>query len=445
MTYGIIILYKQPVIFNLYVHCCPWHKFFQRADVPENHSVIGVGLYKDGSIHCIDCQPVNFGAKLPSEYFIKGNDGIVTTYNTLPFEKYEVDWKEIIQNTLLKLYARNEYGNSFDSIRAFSKDFKTLNLIEETKGYDVDEIWNTHLLHNILSVCIGREQFSKLLKYFSEKFGIGELLKASQKLKYAAAKWSTIRGLLIKAKMLSSENNIAERVSQIINEIADIEENVAENLLQAISGGVCTNNLIKDNDIMHKYSDDNADIEVFMLDISEYFNNNAFGSFASKNSQADLTGTGHYFLKNGLPDDGIIKVDNNMIFKIKVSGDGINDNISCEGQIFELQNLLCKKGIMLLGCAEWGDFFEKLIINYTDGESEEIYIEFLDWWRGPAQGQTIAWEGQAAEKNMHGAELLGNKGRYLCARTYCTKLNKKIKNIILPNCPNIHLFAVSLA
>lgn len=114
------------------------------------------------------------------------------------------------------------------------------------------------------------------------------------------------------------------------------------------------------------------------------------------------------------------------------------DNISCMGQIIEISSNYCSQ-IMILSCAEWGNYFETIIINYTDGFSINIPFEVSDWaMKNQASHEVVAWDGVCIKIGDY-------KGvAYIYAQGHLLSHNGFISTIILPNCSNIHIFAISL-
>lgn len=91
-----------------------------------------------------------------------------------------------------------------------------------------------------------------------------------------------------------------------------------------------------------------------------------------------------------------------------------------------------------------GDFIEKLTIVFSNGDSETIEIMFTNWCKVPCFGERIALKCKAAYKNEMGEIENFANDRYLYGKTYNINPTNKIKLLKLPNCPNIHIYAISL-
>lgn len=119
------------------------------------------------------------------------------------------------------------------------------------------------------------------------------------------------------------------------------------------------------------------------------------------------------------------------------------DNLTCNGQIISVEKdqYNC---FMLLGCSEQNSFTDEVEIYYSDGSNEKVIISLSNWYLPPQFEDCIAWQGNIVEK-VDGSSILSTHLYQIFASKYRMNLdNKHIISIKLPECLNMHLFAISL-
>jgi hypothetical protein len=182
--------------------------------------------------------------------------------------------------------------------------------------------------------------------------------------------------------------------------------------------------------------------EIIPIIIDKHFNNIAFGKSISCDCGANFTGSGYYFLSDNAPAAGDMKLEN-MKFKFPLVGAGSVDNISCDDQEIEVAPGFYNS-IQLLGTAEYGDFTDHLTVEYENGDRKNVGIAFSEWWRSdPVYNEKIAWKGKIVEKREEKASVI-DRDHHIYAIERPIGNNGRITKIILPFCPNIHIFSISL-
>jgi hypothetical protein len=252
------------------------------------------------------------------------------------------------------------------------------------------------------------------------KYGIRDLLPVSLKLKEVSNIWNTVRGLLTKGMVASNESIVKSKVPFRVREAAHCESEVAK-LMAGIVNPYCRNfiNQAITKETFNEYEKDIESNEYTCLNLACYFNNKGFGSMESEKSEADLNGLGLYILEEDGPDDGFLEVDD-MKFRFSKAIDGTNDNISCMGQIIDVEPVYCSS-IMILGTADFGSFKETVTITYSDGNTYNISAGFTEYIFNPVYGEVVAWEGRACERNNGKLQIL-NCSVKIFAKTY--RLNR---------------------
>lgn len=98
--------------------------------------------------------------------------------------------------------------------------------------------------------------------------------------------------------------------------------------------------------------------------------------------------------------------------------------------------------IMILASAVFGNFIDQIKLNFSDGKMEDVVINISEWWSDkPVYDEQIAWNGPVYKKKEG---IFG----YTFANIYSLNrlINRKgmIESITLPDCPYIHIFAITL-
>lgn len=429
------LLLKHPVIIFMDCYYCPWHTNYKKRHA--NHACLVIG-FEDYGLYCIDALPINTGSILSLENFFSGVYGFSTFSVSKKTE--EIDYRGLIKNSLSKLYTTDIGSNAFDDMRTLGSTISdNLDLARESYGYSL--LWEVPLFINLQKVAGGRVHYAKFLNYLAVHCQIDSLLPISEQFEFMASSWSKVRSMLIKSSMMPANQAINYDTTDIINKNADIEEEVAYKLSNIVTSttSYMFSNLYSDNTPIKP----NIEISEFTyLKLNKYFNNKGFGKdTVSEYNKADLSGTGNFILFDGIAHDSIWNVDM-MQFKFPVISETEYDNLSCIGQVIHV-NRDIYKAVMLLGTSEWGNFKDEMVINFISGEAETAPLAFSDWINSPIYGEKIAWVGKGAYRNKNGIELLNQKVS-LFARIHYVKKIGAIDSITLPNCPGIHIFAISL-
>jgi hypothetical protein len=185
------------------------------------------------------------------------------------------------------------------------------------------------------------------------------------------------------------------------------------------------------------YNIDNYSI----LDLDNVFNNDGITSFSNRREGNFDNPDGVFGAK--YPSEEIIKeLSNNFIkyndipFKIKIDG---NDNLVCAGQRLEINNTKGQK-LFILGSSEHGNYQEKILIEYIDGEIQEELLSFSDWCQSPIYGENIVID---TIYRYNGLGIKENLNPKIYLNTFDLK-NKELKNIFLPKKPTMHIFAITI-
>jgi len=178
------------------------------------------------------------------------------------------------------------------------------------------------------------------------------------------------------------------------------------------------------------------------LNLIEYFDNNGIAASderktANFDNPQGLFGASYISseLERAI-DSGSLAVEDTE-FMVNVDG---NDNLRLTGQALTFSAEIFDK-ICILGAANHGDYTGEALLIYEDDYQQVIPMSFSDWCGGPSTGEKIAFEFSGRYDDT------GNTERIKCMLYYrCVDLlDKPLKEIVLPQMPNVHVFAISLS
>ncbi|WP_102399040.1 hypothetical protein [Haloimpatiens massiliensis] len=185
------------------------------------------------------------------------------------------------------------------------------------------------------------------------------------------------------------------------------------------------------------------------VELEEYFNNKGYGEVKKQNEMSDLSNQiaefsdGHkFFVLDELEYKSELCIEN-MKFRIPGFKHNNFDNVVCLGQKIEIKEN-AYDCIMVLGSADLGDHFEDLIIEFTDGTIEKICIQMSNWCKNaPYFDEKIAWTGKRAQV-VNNETVVVPFDVHIFGKNYKINSDSYIKALILPDCPNMHIFSLTL-
>lgn len=180
------------------------------------------------------------------------------------------------------------------------------------------------------------------------------------------------------------------------------------------------------------------------LNLSSFFNHKLIGEDNLLKNVIPLSNSGiggFFFNPCSLPDSlEIISIDGIPYIFPDKSPDKY-DNITCEEQ-----KIIVPSGkystAYILGLCEWGDFSEKIKLQFDDNTSEEIEVFFLDWWKAKWSWKyDINKDCEVALKAS-----ISNSSIHYIYYNKCNIFNsdKILNSIELPYNPNMHIFGITL-
>ncbi|HEX3044588.1 MAG TPA: hypothetical protein VHY08_07520 [Bacillota bacterium] len=391
-------------------------------------------------VQCFEIHTLKKVIRIPAADFLKGYSQC-TTYSLNRPAKEQIDWRDVISRNTGYLLE----NNAFDSLRTLAELIRTLDY--QVERNDEKDVVKLPLTQRMKDIYRSRYLFSYTLDYLIQEHQAAALEEYPEYFRSLSGRWVSAWGLLTMAfrqRELNLPRNFPgqmDKLSKKILTLANMEEDLCHALQQTLKGQPARLKLFMPRASMQIRT---REIQEYVyLDIEKQLNNQGFSTRIEPDPSADLTGSRQFFLTAGLPSNDLWVVEG-MKFRFLPPAEDRNDNISCLGQtIFVPKDHYA--ALMLLGCAEWGNKSELLEISYEDGQTISLPLEFSDWiFKIPAFDEVVAWEGRCAEKTPTGvAEIPWFRG-HLFAKMLPLDQNLGLERIILPDCGNIHLFAITL-
>lgn len=249
---------------------------------------------------------------------------------------------------------------------------------------------------------------------------------------------------MINKNLLTGKENINKALAEKIRKIIFLEKELYEHIVSELfqkENIKCSSDNVK---LYDKYDFEIKDKQYLCIDISDKYNNHAFGNIG-KLCGADLTNGKEMILYNG--DDLSYVMD--ISFKTNISKSYLSqelDNISCKGQKIELNKSVKVSGCAFLVTSEFGEAFDIAKLSFNDKLVAELYLRISDISMKPLYNEKIAWIGETyyiVDKNglMQFEKHLDEAHIYLISYIFNELI--EIDKIELPNCSNIHLFAIT--
>lgn len=343
-------------------------------------------------------------------------------------ENHVPQWKEVLKERAETLLRCNEEGyNKFDLMNHLAFELNNVDNIY-LEFIEQDSIYKTPLIKGLKKICRGRYLFTITLSYLNGIYHSPVLSDLYLKFNYVAALWNTTLSIIAKGA-LSKDYNMILKATTRITEIAQMEQGIAQYILQMTSPSHIHRIDIESSDFINDY---------VYLDLNEFVNNKCCSVDEQNKNAAKFTAR-EYFILNHPHTDGELII-NHMKYKLPKFNSSAYDNIGCSSQILYVPRSKYKK-IGLLGNSEKGALCEKIEINYSDGTTESLFAGFSNWFGEPMFGEDKAITG----KRVKDAEIVAEDTAYIFSSSYFISEDKEMVSIQLPDCHYIHIFAVTLA
>ena len=409
-----------------------------KTEIPGGHNTILMitGFSNNNNIvHCIDLHNNRYG-EIAKETLLCSCKNCIS-YELTGNEVVDIKYTNILDEVVNKFTSSEHYSDSISAM------FHLADLVERhldiNLEVDPNNVFNNSLIYKFDLLMRTRGLFSLTTRFISNKTNIVALKQISDKLETVSNTWDLISKICIKEAYRSVKTDIRILLSIKIKEAAELEMSIMNDMKNIINNRVCINKYNDNNELCFSNNSDKQG-QYIHIDMRNVYNNKGF-CIDINDTKADFTGMGEYFYLNDDFQIGNPWRVGNMEFYMPLFDESLNDNVSCEGQRIDIP--LGKYGaIAILGCSEWGNFTGKLTLNYDDNQTETIMLKFSDWYGSngePYYGEDIAWTGESIDCK---GEI--NRNRIYASNYRIMNNNSQIKSILLPQCPNMHIFAISL-
>ncbi len=439
----------KPVVVFFDSFYCPWEHNYKKTHF--FHAFIINGMEeKSGNdeknknvkiFSCIDAFRMKPSEKLNFSDFNAGFQNVLITFDIIENFSLNKNYQDIIRLILKNLNYDSDHS-IFKFMRLFAGEVsKSLDIKKELQASD--QIWFSPLIFNMEKIIRSRIQFQTALSYMAKLFSINNFEKVSRFFQLIYNQWNILKNLIIKEYYRDSDykdKNVLKRISDRILNIADMEESSVAYFKEIADHGeskeVFINELGDNKNIKRSYFN-----QIIFIDLTLHMNNKAFCYPQSNMEYAQFNEMGDVLLPEGLPENKIWEI-NSMKFIFPKPDIKNKDNILCKNQLI---NIPAKKynTIMFLGCSESGNFSEKLLLNFEDKTIEEIKLSLSDFYEEkPFYNEKIARKVTWHNKRIN--VTYTSKSNIYAVSYPIQNFEKQLINIRLPDCMNMHLFAISL-
>lgn len=428
------LINNLPVMIKLDTYFCPWDYGYKKYHVLD-HVLLIVGIDTENNLFYItDCFNGVVEKQINIELCFPIGNIKYAKFAKQRVKSEKLDIKKLITITNNKLKRPLENKKSFDMISDFGEILCPEIIFNEILKNE--QIWASPLLTNLYEISKGRRQFLDAFKYLCKKENEYNIMAICEMLENASVAWRTVLSMIVKF-YYSKDPEYLTRVKIKISTLAQFEADILDKLNR-----ICfTNN--QQRVYNEKYCENSRikNEKIFLVDchLKKLFNNKAFGKSIYDTNGANLTLMGDYFLDQGFSKKTIFNEKFKFVFSnVRTKNP---DNISCFKQQIDIHMRDCCK-IQLLGCSECGRYRENLKIKYSDGTIEMKIIDFPEWNYKLDSNDTILMDTKGIIIDEKGEKNIINHS-YLYGIEIDVSYPKKILSIILPDCPNIHIFAIT--
>lgn len=431
------LLKKIPVLASLDLYWCEWYAGYYLT-IHYPHEVIITCITKT---HVIvkDNQFAQNGIKMKLSDFTKALNGIGFFDFQEPQEVDEL-WKTTLKEKMTYLVSKNKL-NEISLFGAFLCNFE--NLKKQITEYD-GPIFNVPIIIEISSYSMKRKQFAQCLTYLGEK-QVAEkgLLNFAEEMVEIASLWSSVLGMVCKVLFLPEEKKqlVLSRIKEKIESLCIKEQELASELLSFIDGSS-----LKDREkVKHEMEIESCKgIDYEPLEISNLYNSNGISEYVEYDSPSEFTSDRRYIVIDPEEMNGL-KIKKEIPFITPYINRDTNDHISCFGEEIDIApDFYCS--IYFVCCADMGEQVEEIIVRYEDDFTEKVQINVPAWIGTPNLDKLIYANcfGVTRNDELKQANRYPFPG-YLYIIDVSINSYKKLKTVILPICPNVHIFAITVA
>lgn len=371
-------------------------------------------------IECIEMDISNFKV---------ANQGIFFTYEVVnkKADSAIINNKSKILNSLVKdnafekrLYYIKKFAEAYGTFFSYKNEYQDFN--EAMLSFDV-----------ILDIIIKTSKYFNFLKYL--KSPTDEIRAIMTEI---IGSWVVIKNTLFKG-FFKQNDDVGKKIEKRLNEIIIKEQEIVAYMCVTEGNEKKIQNNLCYEENKRKVS--NTEEDIYTVDIESALNNNSFGNWEDQNCWADFSGLDE-FLQCTI-DERFIKHNGYKLFTY-ITADNTFDNIECDGQNIKIDSDNIFNKIGFIAVSEFGETIDVLKLKYSSGVIEKVHINVTDVNLEPMYCEEIIWRGVTYQRDEKGKCNKRLENAHLFWIEYNIVQKENIKEIILPECSNLHIYGIYL-
>lgn len=432
-----------PLLFQYDAFWANWMEdTYQRLHM-FGHHVLVTGYNKNTKeVFILDSQEASEGRWCSSEEFYKG---IVSSYKIRPIDNYncEIEEKEVLEIILGRVSSNESQGKRgiVENMELFIEDMENVFDIElEVRPY-LSNFVECRLLTTINDVAKSRKKAAVAIECIRESSGNGNLTLLANRLHELGELWKQAFGVFVKYCYMNDNDRIRKKVVKKLKEIKDKEAEAIQFLQECYSEEQIVTLPKSDNKVVDLFEEAIPDYCCKHINIEKYYNNMGCYGMLSDETKAELSNPYRYLWVEGNEISGF---DTQNMLEEKY------DNIICQRQKILVDEQINEHSkIMFLMCSEFTSCEILVELNFDDGSSENLKVGVTSWlYPEPEYSDRIALAGTPVQRKGEGVPnaFCYNFSGNIYSSWYKMKCaGKRLKTILLPECENVHVFAISIA
>lgn len=409
---------NNPVIIHLDSYYLPWSTLYNKEHT--GHMVIAIDVdIKNNIIKILDTIETKYNYDIEKETLSKACTFVWDI--SLP-QKPKVINPQQYNMKISKGEKVLVPKNRIKMLKLFADVFKE-NFepsIEFRNQYDLDLMRTEKLVDDIRKIILQINLFCNWMIWLDKNMAEKNFESVTEIYLQVMSKWNVFVNLLYKNCIKGWQKSFRVRGYTILTEIIHLEECANVEFMERIDNRRCVKKSIELLGNIKKY---------YPVLLEDKYNNKGFCYDEKLRNYEDLTGVGEYFV---IKEKVMHDLD---VFSYNIQNN--YDNIACEGQIILINNENETSEMYFLACAEWGAVDERLFI-VGDKESQQIILHIEDL--SQVNEGTPFFLGKTYD--IRGNIVQENAAVFLYKLSYS---KTRVRKIILPNCPNLHILDLVLA
>lgn len=207
---------NRPVVIRFDSFDCTWHTYYRKQHSLHYCVLIGV---TQNSFQCLDSYLTLDVVELSIKDFIAScREYALVSIHPIKNPFYES--YNSIMSSIDK--AMNREKNIFEQMHLFAQEIisssEVLNEINQT-----EDLLESTIIEKIKFIGLGRRNYAQLIHKIGENFSVDNLIDMAADIDKLAQNWERVKWLLVKCKMVQNQRKILNDISNVMEEIAEVE------------------------------------------------------------------------------------------------------------------------------------------------------------------------------------------------------------------------------